>query len=250
MGCSSRTGEFGRWVLFGIKLQRWCCCSVWLARAGSRLTAVALGLIIGGAIGNAIDRLAYGAVADFVLFHITTASWQFRWYVFNLADAAIVAGVIGLLYETLFPGPRRKSALIRDRLFAEASRTAPPIGATATDRGLETDAGNSWTEAPNERCWRLAAPGSSRLQHAEVRAGGGPGRRRQDLQQSIMRGICLRRRIEAADRISRAFAAGGSDRLAICRRRRRSRRRRNAGVAASMPMSAAGPPSAANHPSR
>jgi signal peptidase II len=62
---------------------------------------VSLGLIVGGAIGNAIDRLAYGAVADFLLFHITTQSFDFNWYVFNLADVAIVAGVVGLLYETL-----------------------------------------------------------------------------------------------------------------------------------------------------
>ncbi len=74
----------------------------WLARTQTRPTALALGLIMGGAVGNAIDRLLYGAVADFVLFHITTATWRFDWYVFNLADAAIVAGVIGLLYESLF----------------------------------------------------------------------------------------------------------------------------------------------------
>jgi signal peptidase II len=52
-------------------------------------------------VGNAIDRFAYGAVADFVLFHITTGNFSFKWYVFNLADVAIVAGVIGLLYETV-----------------------------------------------------------------------------------------------------------------------------------------------------
>jgi signal peptidase II len=74
---------------------------IWLSRATTRLTALSLGLIIGGAIGNAIDRFAYGAVADFMLFHITTATFSFNWYVFNLADVAIVAGVIGLLYETL-----------------------------------------------------------------------------------------------------------------------------------------------------
>ncbi len=108
-GLFQQDGEVGRWVLFGIKLTAVVLLSFWLVRAGSRLTAVALGLIIGGAIGNAIDRLAYGAVADFVLFHITTANWQFRWYVFNLADAAIVAGVIGLLYETLFPGRAAKA---------------------------------------------------------------------------------------------------------------------------------------------
>ena len=70
-----------------------------LARAELKLTALALGLIIGGALGNGIDRVVYGAVVDFVLFHITTKSFNFVWYVFNLADAAIVAGVIGLLYE-------------------------------------------------------------------------------------------------------------------------------------------------------
>ena len=75
--------------------------SVWLARAKDRLIALSLGLIIGGAAGNAIDRLAYGWVADFVFFHISTADWRFNWYVFNLADVAIVAGVIGLLYDSL-----------------------------------------------------------------------------------------------------------------------------------------------------
>ena len=70
---------------------------------------MALGLIIGGAIGNAIDRFAYGAVVDFVLFHITTPSFSFNWYVFNLADVAIVAGVAGLLYETLLGGRAAKA---------------------------------------------------------------------------------------------------------------------------------------------
>jgi signal peptidase II len=72
-----------------------------MARAGTALLAASLGLIVGGAIGNAIDRLVYGAVADFVLFSVTTETSRFDWYVFNLADAAIVAGVIGLLYESL-----------------------------------------------------------------------------------------------------------------------------------------------------
>ena len=72
----------------------------WLTRAQTRLTAAALGLIIGGAVGNAIDRLHWPGVMDFVLFHIDTASFTFRWYVFNLADVAIVAGVVGLLYES------------------------------------------------------------------------------------------------------------------------------------------------------
>lgn len=90
----------GRWVLIGIAVVAVVLLGLWLRRAETRLTALALGLIIGGAIGNAIDRLAYGAVADFVLFHVTTESFRFSWYVFNLADAAIVAGVVGLLYES------------------------------------------------------------------------------------------------------------------------------------------------------
>ena len=77
---------------------------IWLTRAPTRLTAAALGLIIGGAVGNAIDRLHWPGVMDFVLFHIDTASFSFRWYVFNLADVAIVAGVVGLLYELLWRG--------------------------------------------------------------------------------------------------------------------------------------------------
>jgi signal peptidase II len=68
-----------------------------------------VGLIIGGAIGNAIDRLAYGWVADFVFFHISTLNWRFNWYVFNLADVAIVAGVIGLLYDSLVAGHAAKA---------------------------------------------------------------------------------------------------------------------------------------------
>jgi signal peptidase II len=46
---------------------------------------------------------------DFVLFHITASAWSFQWYVFNLADAAIVAGVVGLLYESLFAGDAAKA---------------------------------------------------------------------------------------------------------------------------------------------
>jgi signal peptidase II len=97
-------GPLGQWVLLAVKAAAVVLLLIWLARAPTRLTALSLGLVIGGAIGNAIDRLAYGWVADFVLFHVSTATWRFYWYVFNLADVAIVAGVVGLLYESLFPG--------------------------------------------------------------------------------------------------------------------------------------------------
>jgi signal peptidase II len=100
-GLFRQEGPLGQWALLALKAIAVILLWIWLSRTSSRLTAASLGLIIGGAIGNAIDRFTYGAVADFVLFHLTTASFSFKWYVFNLADVAIVAGVVGLLYETL-----------------------------------------------------------------------------------------------------------------------------------------------------
>jgi signal peptidase II len=71
---------------------------VWLARAKSSLAAFAFGLIIGGALGNALDRVLHGAVADFV--HLHWGTWS--WYIFNIADVGIVAGVGLLIYDNLF----------------------------------------------------------------------------------------------------------------------------------------------------
>jgi signal peptidase II len=108
-GLFQQDGPFGQWLLLALKAVAVILLGIWLARASSRLTALALGLIIGGAIGNAIDRLAYGWVADFALFYVSTAQWRFNWYVFNLADIAIVAGVVGLLYDSLFGGHAAKA---------------------------------------------------------------------------------------------------------------------------------------------
>jgi signal peptidase II len=88
-------------VLLAVKAAAVVLLWIWLARSGSKMTALALGLIIGGALGNAIDPFFHQGVADFVLFHITTETIRFSWYVFNLADAAIVAGVGVLLYEAV-----------------------------------------------------------------------------------------------------------------------------------------------------
>lgn len=89
-------GEQGRWVLVGIKVVAAILFAVWLARTSRRIDAVALGLLIGGAIGNAVDRVVYGAVFDFVSLH----AFDYRWYVFNIADVAVVVGVGMLLYDT------------------------------------------------------------------------------------------------------------------------------------------------------
>jgi signal peptidase II len=85
------------------------CLTVWLWRTRTALQGLALGLVIGGALGNAVDRLAYGFVADFYHFHVG----KFSWYVFNLADVAIVAGVGLLLLESALAGqiaPGREKA--------------------------------------------------------------------------------------------------------------------------------------------
>jgi signal peptidase II len=88
-----------QWLLAAFALASAVALTVWLARGGGgRLWAASVGLIIGGAIGNAIDRLHLGGVADFFSLH----AFGFYWYVFNIADVAIVAGVIGLLYESLW----------------------------------------------------------------------------------------------------------------------------------------------------
>ena len=100
-GWFAQEGPLGQSALLAFKALAVALLWIWLARASSRLSALALGLIIGGAVGNAIDRLTYGAVADFVLLHADIGERRFDWYVFNLADVAIVAGVIGLLYESL-----------------------------------------------------------------------------------------------------------------------------------------------------
>lgn len=69
---------------------------IWLAQsATNKVMAISLGLIIGGALGNAIDRVLLQGVADFYKLH----AWGYSWYIFNIADVAIVAGVAGLLYD-------------------------------------------------------------------------------------------------------------------------------------------------------
>ena len=77
----------------------------WLWTTTDRATALALGMIMGGALGNALDRARYGAVADFLHLHTTLPVGPLANYVFNIADAAIVAGVAVLLYESVRPRP-------------------------------------------------------------------------------------------------------------------------------------------------
>ena len=91
-GLFTQDGDVGRWLLVALGLAGSALFAWWLRGTERLLPALGLGLIIGGAVSNVIDRLLYGAVADFFLLH----AGGFEWYVFNLADVWIVAGVIGV----------------------------------------------------------------------------------------------------------------------------------------------------------
>ncbi|MEM8648295.1 MAG: signal peptidase II, partial [Pseudomonadota bacterium] len=91
-GWFATSSQTGRWILVAVMASIVAVLAAWLVRATDRLTAVSLGLLIGGALGNMLDRVIHGAVADFFFFHVGS----FQWYIFNLADVAIVAGVAGL----------------------------------------------------------------------------------------------------------------------------------------------------------
>jgi signal peptidase II len=99
-GMFQQESTLGRLVLLAVTVAAVVFLSVWMKRESSRFTSFGLGLILGGAIGNGIDRAVYGAVADFVLLH----AGGFEWYVFNIADAAIVVGAALLLYGAFWRG--------------------------------------------------------------------------------------------------------------------------------------------------
>jgi len=90
-------GPGGQWLLTVLALAVSAGIVVWLWRVPNSFVAVALGLVLGGAVGNAIDRPLMGGVVDFVSLH----AGGFNWYVFNLADVGIVVGAGLLLYESL-----------------------------------------------------------------------------------------------------------------------------------------------------
>jgi len=108
-GWFQNDSQFAQIALMIIKAVAVVVLAIWMARSRTLMATVALGLIIGGAIGNAIDRFAYGAVVDFALFHLQIGGNTFNWYVFNLADVAIVAGVAALLYDSFLGVPAAKA---------------------------------------------------------------------------------------------------------------------------------------------
>ncbi len=109
-GLLNGLGTWSHFILAGFALAVVAGLCVWLRRAETTLAAISIGGIAGGAVGNVLDRLRYGAVVDFIHAHL--GEWS--WYVFNVADAAIVCGVAALVLESQFrrqPDPVVKSGV-------------------------------------------------------------------------------------------------------------------------------------------
>ena len=105
-GLFQQHADWGRYGLVLLSVGATIGLTIWLFRTPVKTIMFGTILLIGGALGNALDRILYGAVVDFVLLH-----WQeWQWYVFNVADAAIVAGVLLLLYDSLLGESKRMHA--------------------------------------------------------------------------------------------------------------------------------------------
>ena len=115
-GLLQADGPLGTVLLTLFSLAAVVALTWWLFRSEEKLLAAGLGLLIGGALGNVIDRILYGAVADFFHFY----AWGWDWYVFNVADAAITIGVIMLLADALIrPDAKRGSERSREPVIRD-----------------------------------------------------------------------------------------------------------------------------------
>lgn len=95
-GLFTQDSPEGQWVLAGIAVLISIGMVVWLAfTEHTRLSLIGVACVVGGALSNAIDRVHLGGVADFYLLH----GFGYSWYVFNIADVAIVLGVVVLLFD-------------------------------------------------------------------------------------------------------------------------------------------------------
>ena len=97
-GMFSEQGDSSVWILSAIAILITLVLIFWLIKAKTIITAIGIGAIIGGAIGNVIDRLTHGAVLDFLDFYVN----NFHWPAFNAADSFITIGAITLIWESLF----------------------------------------------------------------------------------------------------------------------------------------------------
>ncbi len=102
-GMFNSNSGFGPWVFFALSLTISLFLAVWLWKSETKLLGLALGMIIGGAIGSAIDRVHFGAVADFLDFYV--GNWH--WPAFNIADCGITIGAGILILDSILDGLNR-----------------------------------------------------------------------------------------------------------------------------------------------
>jgi signal peptidase II len=102
-GMFNQAGAMGPWILTALAVAVVIGLLYWLRQADNRVTLTGLGLVIGGALGNVIDRIRFGAVVDFLDVHIA----GYHWPAFNVADAAICVGAGLLLIDSLLSPERQ-----------------------------------------------------------------------------------------------------------------------------------------------
>ena len=105
-GLFPASGRLGTWALEAATLAVIVFLAFWLWKSRDSVVAVGCGLIVGGGLGNLIDRLLYGRVADFFHFH----GFGYDWYVFNIADLAVTLGAVAFIYDVLKPSESSKDA--------------------------------------------------------------------------------------------------------------------------------------------
>lgn len=104
MGFLTADGELGRWLLVALTAAIATGVAVWLWRERNRQDAIALSLVLGGALGNILDRIRFGYVVDFADLHF--GEWR-PFLIFNVGDAAITIGVLLLLFRALLTRERK-----------------------------------------------------------------------------------------------------------------------------------------------
>lgn len=129
-GLFASDANLARWVLIGIALAVCLWVAVWVGRAKpSRFAQISAGLLIGGALGNVVDRVLYGAVADFL--NMSLPGWR-NPFSFNVADIAIFLGALGLVLQPpeKKPVPRKRKTPAKPPV-ARAKAAEPPLPPTA-----------------------------------------------------------------------------------------------------------------------
>jgi signal peptidase II len=105
------------YVLIGVALLLSLVFTIWLIRTPLLITALPLAMVVAGALSNVWDRVRFGAVADFLYFHVG----EYGWPAFNLADSCIVAGVAILAFDGLFLEPRRTKKALNESIVSDVS---------------------------------------------------------------------------------------------------------------------------------